>query len=146
MKSVLQDWLMQLGLRHQGCVINAMRGCDTAPKDDPSKLLTRCLRYEVLHCHNGDPAKAVSYIEKVDDDTLKQRMVAFLKNCDHYPQHYVAHLLHAAQIVGYKKPSAPWLWFYKKLVNGLHLNPESEEQLDERLNANEDTFGANAKI
>lgn len=146
MKSVLQDWVMELGLRHQGVMLCAVRGCDTAPKDDPSKLLTRCLRYEVLNCFCVDPAKAVSFIEEVDIDELGERMIAFLKNCDHYPQHYVSHLMHASEVIGYKKPSEQWLWFYQKLCKGLHVNPESEEQLDRRLLADEITFGQLAQI
>lgn len=146
MKSVLQNWVMELGLRHQGVMLCAIRGCDTAPKDDPSKMLSRCLRQEILNAHVGDPAKSISFIELVDVDELGRRMKAFLKNCDHYPQHYVSHLMHAAEVVGYKKPSEQWLWFYQKLCNGFHLNPETESQLDARLNADEDTFRELAKI
>ena len=35
---------MELGLRHQGVLISAMRGCDTAPRSDPSKVIQRILR------------------------------------------------------------------------------------------------------
>ena len=31
-------------------------------------------------------------------------MIAVLKNHDHYPAHYLLHLLHGAEIVGYKHP------------------------------------------
>jgi hypothetical protein len=146
MKSVLQDWVMELGLRHQGVMLCAVRGCDTAPKDDPSKMLTRCLRYAVLNCHCGDAAKAVSFIELVSKEELRARMIAFLKNCDHYPQHYVSHLMHAAEVVGYKRPSEAWLWFYQKLCKGLHVSPETEPQLDARLTADETTFGKLAEV
>jgi hypothetical protein len=150
MKSVLQDWVMELGLRHQGVMLCAVRGCDTAPKDDPSKLLCRCLRYAVLNCHCGDATKAVSFIELVSDDELHRRMVGFLKNCDHYPQHYVSHLMHAAEVIGYKHPDEwmrqRWIWFYCKLVSGLHLTPETESQLDARLLASEEHFGQMAQI
>jgi hypothetical protein len=147
MKSVLQDWVMELGLRHQGVLLTAVRGCDTAPKDDASKQLARCLRAEFLNCHCGDPKKALTFIEDVEQDELERRMVAFLKNCDHYPQHYVSHLMHAAEIVGYKSNRGGlWQWFYEKLCKGLHVNMETEQQLDARLCADEESFGKLAKI
>lgn len=54
------------------------------------------------------------------------------------------HLIHAFEIVGFKHPDefvrTEWSSFYHRLVFALHLNPETEAELDERLNANEDTF------
>jgi hypothetical protein len=43
-KSILQDWVQSLGLRQQGVILTAIRGCDTAPKLDTAKALTRSLR------------------------------------------------------------------------------------------------------
>jgi hypothetical protein len=145
-QSVLQDWVMELGLRHQGVLLTAVRGCDTAPKDDASKTLVRSLRNEFLNCFCGDPKKARTFIESVEEDELHERMIAFLKNCDHYPQHYVSHLMHAVEIVGYKKPCGHWLWFYTNLCRGLHVTPETEEELDERLGDEEESFGKRAEI
>lgn len=147
MGSVLKDWVMELGLRHQGVLLTVVRGCDTAPKDDPSKLFTRCIRGVILNCHCGDAVKAVSsFIEKVTDDELVHRFNAFRKNLDHYPHHYVMHVVHAVQIIGYTYPSddvtrAIWCRFYETLCRGLHVPPESPEMMDRRLNADEETFG-----
>lgn len=146
MASILQDWVMELGLRHQGVLLTAVRGCDTVSKNDPVKLISRCVRYEILRCHCGDAAKSVSFIEQVDDDELGRRMKAVLKDFDHYPQHYLQHLMHAAEIIGYKKPDSRWLWFYEKWCNCLHVNPEGEDQLDARLNADEVAFGKLAQV
>jgi hypothetical protein len=47
------------------------------------------------------------------------------------------HLMHAAEIIGYKHPDlrvrAWWRKFYERLAHDMHLWPESEEQLDRRL-------------
>lgn len=146
MKSVLQDWVMTLGLRHQGVLLTAVRGCDTAPKNDPSKVLVRCYRAVILNPFCGSAKKAQTFIEAVDSTELLSRFLGFRKNCDHYPQHYVSHLMHAAEIVGFKHPDpatrACWTAFYVALCKGLHVNPETEFELDERLNADEVTFGA----
>lgn len=149
MKSILQDWVMNLGLRHQGVLLTAVRGCDTAPKNDPSKLFTRCYRSVVLNAHCGDAKKAATFIEDVPILELQQRFFAFRKNLDHYPHHYVMHFIHAIEIVGYKHPDkmevAPtWKYFYAELTNSLHVPMETEEQLDWRLNADEETFAARA--
>lgn len=145
MKSILQEWVTTLGLRHQGVLLTAVRGCDTAPKDDPSKLFTRCYRAMILNAHCGDPAKAQTFIQLVSPDAEKLRFEAFRKNLDHYPHHYVMHLIHAVQIVGYHHPEnlvgARWTGYYRLLCRGLHVPMETERQLSERLDADEDTFG-----
>lgn len=144
-RSILQDWVQTLGLRHQGVLLTAVRGCDTAPKDDPSKFFVRCYRNVILNPHCGDSEKSRSFIERVDEQELGLRFRAYRKNLDHYPHHYVMHLLHAIEIVGYKHPdvdvSSIWVSFYKTLCHGLHVTPETEDELDARLNADETTFG-----
>lgn len=146
MKSVLQDWVMELGLRHQGVLLTAVRGCDTSPKNDASKMFIRSYRAKVLNCHCGDPRKAATFIEEVGLDGELDRFRLLRKNVDHLPHHYLMHLIHAIEIVGYKHPDQKvreqWSWFYYKLVHGLHLVQETEEQLDQRLNADEAAFAA----
>lgn len=144
--SILQEWVENLGLRHQGVLLSAIRGCDTAPKNDPSKRFIRCYRAIILNAHCGDATKASSFIEGVSNDELCARYEELSKNLDHYPFHYVMHLVHAIEIVGYKHPvEATRFWFfamYHDLCNRLHVNLEEEEQLDRRLNADEATFAA----
>lgn len=145
-KSILQDWVSELGLRHQGVLLTVIRGCDTAPKDDPSKLLTRCIRAVLLNAHCGDARKAATFIQAVSTEELVDRFTAFRKNLDHYPHHYVMHVVHAIEIIGYKHPDpriqGTWRAFYVRLAEGLHLRFETEEELDERLNADELTFAS----
>lgn len=144
MKSVLQDWVMELGLRHQGTLLTAVRGCDTAPKDDPSKMFVRCLRCRILNAFVGDPRKSASFIEAVPDIEVSARFNRLRKNLDHYPHHYVMHLVHAIEIIGYKHPvdaeRVIWHSFYCDLVRGLHLRFETQADLDARLGASEEEF------
>lgn len=143
-KSILQDWVMGLELRHQGVLLTAVRGCDTAPKHDASKAITKHFRAVILNAHCGDPTGAATFIQVADPDLLKARIDAFRKDLDHYPHHYVMHFIHACEIVGYKHPDDSigecWLEAYRSLCRGLHVNPETEPQLDERLNADEASF------
>jgi hypothetical protein len=146
MSSIIQGWVAQLGLRHQAVLLTAVRGCDTAPKGDPSKLLVRCFRAATLVPHCGDATRAQTFIQGVGEDELRRRFGAFRKDLDHYPHHYVMHLIHSIEILGYKHPDpsvrSVWSDFYRRLCRGLHLNPETEAQLDGRLDADEETFGA----
>jgi hypothetical protein len=137
---------MRLGLRHQGVLLTAVRGPDTSPKEDAVKALVRCYRAAVLNAHCGDPRKAKTFIEAVDTDTLYDRMGTVARDGDALPHHYVMHLVHAAEVVGYKHPTPTiaqaWLWFYGSMVHGLHLSPESEAAMDRRLTADEESFFA----
>lgn len=150
---ILQKWVCRTGLRHQGVLLSAVRGCDVATKDDPSKRLIRCYRAAILRPFCGDVKKAATYIEAVSYDELMNRLTVFSNSFDHYPLHYVTHLMHAAQVVGYKGPkynpdgsvdhlvhAVAWAWFYGRLVKKLHLACESEVNMDKRLNASEEDF------
>ena len=148
MPGILQPWVETLGLRHQGVLVSAMRGCDIAPRHDPSKLMQRLLRGAVLEPHCGRAVKPVSYIVVEPDPKLWWQTVdAFSGSWDHYPNHYIVHVIHAAEIIGYYGPTdAPvfatrWRDFYFRAVHILHMNPETREQLDTRLNADEEAFG-----
>lgn len=115
------------------------------PKEDPSKALIRALRSVILHSFNRQPS---SFIDFVDDNVLRERMVAVLKSLDHYPAHYIMHVLHATEIIAYKWPAPEaivWLWFYKKLCKCMHVNPETEKQLDARLGETDEQLFAKSQ-
>lgn len=147
--TILLSWVTELGLRHQGVLVSAMRGCDTAPRHDPSKLIQRLLRGAVLVPHIGKYGNPKTYIT-IEPNELEwwKQANQFLRNWDHYPNHYVIHFLHATEIIGYKGPietpvfADRWLKFYNISCHAFHLKSETETELDERLNANEEDFFA----
>jgi hypothetical protein len=108
-----------------------LRGCDTARKDDNSKAITRAIR--PILCNNADSSNTFMGEMIPAQDKWK----AFLWDLDSYPMHFIAHTMHAAEIIGYKHPDPKirewWLAFYRDVVKGLHVNPETETQLDVRL-------------
>ncbi len=165
MSSILKPWLADIGLRHQGVVLAALRGCDTAAKEAPSKTLTRWLRDACLNAHCGDSSKSQSFIEAHPTHRVFSGAVAgFMAEKDALPTHYVLHLMHAARIVGRFlpeteqkedfvwrawgeiNPKKDWQEFYSRLVRKFRLNPETDEQMDQRLNATESDFGAEQRI
>jgi hypothetical protein len=149
MPNILQPWVENLGLRHQGVLVSAIRGCDIAPRHDPSKMIQRLLRGAVLEPHCGRTGKPMTYIMTEPDSTKWWEIVdPFLRSWDHYPNHYVMHFIHATEIIGYHGPvdepvfAIRWAMFYKKACHALHVNPETSQQLDERLDREEAAFYA----
>jgi hypothetical protein len=149
-RSILKDWVTRLGLRYQGVLLTAVRGCDNAPKEDASKDFSRMYRGMILNTHCADPLKALSFIQVYDNPQKEVEIfTAFRKDLDHYPHHFVMHLVHAIEIIGYKHSDLEtryrWNSFYYRLCKGLHTSPESEAELALRLEADEEAFGREQK-
>lgn len=146
MRSIVQEWACRLGLRHQGVLMTAIRGCDGLEKNHVSKRIARAFRADVLNAHVGDPRKSKSFIQVFDEGVFTDMVEELTGNLDVYPLHYIMHLAHASEILAYKHPdlntSARWRILYFRICKRLHMNPETEEQLDARLNADEASFAA----
>lgn len=94
---------------------------------------------------------------------------AYLREVDAIPHHFQLHCMHAAEIVGYKHPGvihdtgrrddngfpveghdgSVRLWWnavYNRLVNDMHLHPETEAELDRRLGDNREQWLERADI
>ncbi|MCH8908916.1 MAG: hypothetical protein IH840_17665 [Candidatus Heimdallarchaeota archaeon] len=86
-----------------------------------------------------DPQHKFYWIINNSNTSNRKRHLAkqFAKNCDEYPLHFVLHLMHAIEVVGYKHPNAKTrtLFYeaYTTIVSGFHLRPESPEDLDARM-------------
>jgi hypothetical protein len=135
---------MELGLRHQGVILTAVRGCDQVPKKHLSKAITRAFRCDVLNAHCGDPKKSASFIEHFEYPDFVDMKEEFLRDLDEYPVHYLLHLAHASEVVGYYHPVQErqdlWRMLYFGIVSKFHMHPETKAELDKRLNADEAVF------
>lgn len=122
--SVVQDWVTYMTLKQQTVVLSAIRGCDGAPKDDPSKPFVRALRSTVLKNAVEGPCSFMVGGEISFDD-----IEVFVKSFDHYPMHWLMHFIHAVECIGYGHPneqtSGWWLAFYYRICRALHVNVES---------------------
>jgi hypothetical protein len=150
-RAIIQDWVCDLELRHQGTLMTAVRGCDTVERDEPVKWLARFYRACVLNAHVGDVRKAKTFVVWTDNaDDFWVYAGAVVRSHDHLPHHYIMHLIHAAEILGYKYPVEPqrawWQRFYERMCAKMHMAPETETHLDERLNADEKTFDQNQEF
>lgn len=146
MTSVLQEWVTGLPLREQGTLLTGVRGCDLAPKNpegiDPrygcstgecsaERHLSAFLRYCVLN--PADPREV-----NVKGAWFQDHMIDFKPSqFGHYPLHWYSHVMHCFEVVAYRHPSYDIReeaeHIYLKLVRNLHLNPETKEEMIERL-------------
>lgn len=165
-RSVLQDWVMSLTLMQQSVLIAAMRGPDGVDKGCKAKNLVKWLRRCIVisafdgvaldnpyHPGGGSytgPSIEVSEVICPDKFKWELDMDAvlkdYLKSIDSLPLHYHLHFLHAVEILGYKHGNtrirAWWLKTYLSMVHDMHLAPETEAQLDNRLDDNESKWRA----
>lgn len=143
--SVLQDWVHGLSFMQQSVLIAAVRGPDGVKKDHVAKVLCRWLRRSFLiSAFDGraltmpdEPGGGSFTGPLVGFESIDDAVSEYLRTVDELPHHFQLHLMHAAQILGYKHPDewtrSRWRWTYERLVNDLHLLPESEEAMDRRL-------------
>jgi len=157
MPSVLQNWVEGLSFMQQSVLISAIRGPDTLRKDHNSKLLMRWLRRCVLYSafetyRNGTPTTlntpftpgGGSFTGPVEG--IDAVFTEYLRNVDELPHHFHLHFMHAAEIIGYKHPllwtRSWWHRAYSRIVNDMHLNLETETEMDDRLTGDEVTWRA----
>lgn len=137
-ESVLHEWVHGLPFQMQALLLTAMRGPDENNKYNAAKAIIRYLRGTICKpagdwngTNNndfmwGDYDLFLGYVEK------------FYGDHDEYPHHFIMHLVHCAEVVGYKHPVAEirsyWSAVYADACLAFHMNPETEIQMDKRLN------------
>lgn len=156
MTSVLQDWVMELPLRAQGTLLTGIRGCDTAPKlfepdangylecnETTERQLTAFLRFCVMN--PADPREV-----DIKGAFFKSEAPLVIKVSElmHYPTHWLMHLVHCFEVVGYMHPDRTTRGMarriYEKFVDGFHMNEETKDQMLARMN--EDRIAAGTVV
>lgn len=135
-RSVLQDWVMELPLREQGTLLTCVRGCDLTPKlplDSTARRLVSALRHAFMvpaDPREVDAEPGSFFVSRAPIDWKASEL-------GHYPQHWLSHVMHSAEVIGYRHPNRivreTWYAIYAKLARSMHLNPETFEQFEERL-------------
>lgn len=135
--SVLQPWTSKLTWKQQTVLMCALRGCDMSEKNDLSKHFIRFLRNSFLN--NAGTSESDFMKSKID----KGMIYDFSKEFDKYPIHFLLHLIHAYEIIGYEHPdeeiASTALHFYTTMVQAFHMNLESEQEMRIRLKDGVDT-------
>lgn len=137
-ESVLHDWVHGLKFQQQALLLTAMRGPDENNKFNAAKAIIRYLRGVVIK-----PAGDWSGFN--DNDFMwgeyalfENYAETFWGDHDEYPHHFIMHLVHCAEVVGYKHPAdivaGHWMNFYLNACHAFHMNPETHREFDKRLN------------
>ena len=151
---VTQAWVHRISMMQQSVLLAAVRGPDGLAKyGGGAKMLLRWYRRCILLSAmdkrvladpiepNGGSFTGPSLDGADDVDHWSDRMQAhvndYLRQLDALPHHWQMHFMHAVEIVGYKHPDAVirhfWHRVYLRLVHDMHVWPETEQQLDDRL-------------
>lgn len=145
---VFQDWLFNLTMQQQSVLVLACRGPDGIAKANHQiKQIVARYRATVLKAaylgrpmrvNESDKTTFMTLYNFSSNENWVYHCTNFFNHVDSIPHHYYMHLMHGAEIIGYKHPDKlycdRWLTFYLRACHDLHLNPETEEQLDSRLN------------
>lgn len=128
-ENVLLDWTRELSWKQQSVLLSSLRGPDSHYCPNIKKI-TKWIR-SVLQ-KDADPSR--NYMRQEELPSCKE----LKKEIEFCSIHYASHLLHALEIIGYKhhdeKVSSLARDYYRYAVcQILCLNPETEEQLDKRL-------------
>lgn len=161
---VTQSWIHELPFMQQTVLLTAIRGPDGIAKYHFSKFLLRWYRRCILlsaldgralttpHEQGGGSFTGPSTMDPDSGSTWQTEMESivndYLRCVDELPHHFQLHFMHAAEILGYKHPDAEirawWHTTYLRLVHDMHLWPETEAQLDERLGDSREGWAARA--
>jgi hypothetical protein len=141
MKSVLQDWVMELPLRFQGTLLTAVRGCDDEPKSwtrtgvafSQGRRITAFIRWCFMN--PADPrevdAEEGAFFMSTPPKPFKPSQFG------HLPQHWYTHVMHGLEVIAYhhpdKKVADTALYLYGTMVHNFHLSIETKEQQWARL-------------
>lgn len=144
-KSVQPEWCTALPLQMQSVLFLAGRGPDGAIKHHPCKAIHVAYRGCVFLAGKygrelrwGEKADSFMSLDGFADDEWWDSMVrCFFDSNGDLAHHYLLHFYHGAEILGYKHPDpryrARWHGFYLRACEAMHINPETEAQMDERL-------------
>lgn len=144
-RSVQPDWCLDLSLQQQSVLLLAARGPDGVAKHHPCKAVVRAYRGTVLVAARygrlldfGEGADTFMGLDRFASPACwAEDLNVYFDHVDSLPHHYQLHLMHGAQIIGYKHPEARfrarWHTFYADAVFDMHLKEETEAEMDSRL-------------
>jgi hypothetical protein len=136
MSSILRDWVAELPLREQGTLLAAVRGCDLTPKfplDAPERQLVAFVRWTFMYPADEREVdyQPGSFMSRIPPADFKPSCVG------HYPLHWVMHIVHALEVIGYRHPdrviSYQCRCLYADFVKSFHLSEETFTEMRERL-------------
>ena len=142
---VFPDWFFDLPMQQQSVLVLAARGPDGVAKHHQCKPIVREYRAVVFKAAYlgrelmpGEALDTFMHRNLTYREELWKKVVReFFEHSDSLPHHYLLHLAHGSEIIGYKHPHKftrhAWLYLYWEICRDMHVTPETEEELDNRL-------------
>lgn len=135
-ESVIHDWVTALPFTQQALLMLALRGPDGLPKYTTAKYIIHYLRGAILKPAYPDFKNKDGFMN-IDYEQFPALVSSFFEDTDIYPMHFLMHIIHAAEVIGYNHPDdaigSYWLAFYIRCCTAYHMNPETAKQLNKRL-------------
>ena len=130
--SVIKPWVNTLTWKAQSALMTAVRGCDS--DDAPhTRDAVRWLRRQIFYDADVEGTFVKTVIGSVSPKVIKREL-------EYMSIHFVGHLAHGMQIIGYKHPDENVrifaLGWYNDFCQMLHCDPEPEFAMDGRLTDN----------
>jgi len=124
-KFVPKDWISKLSQKQQDIVKYSLKGPPTS-RPTSVKFVTNWLRDIALDFSQDN-------MKKISPPSLEN----FEMDLQYCTVNYYSNLMHAMEIIGYNHPEENTrdiaLGYYAAMVEFLHLNPETKEELNSRL-------------
>jgi hypothetical protein len=144
---VQPDWCLGLPIEQQAVLLLAARGPDGIGEIHPCSDVQRAYRASVwnaarfgrqLEWGEVSVADAFMSLSLFSDDRQWGVVVnQFFQRVDELSHHFLLHLFHGAEILGYKHPDSRfrgrWYAFYQRAASDMHLRGETEAEMDARL-------------
>lgn len=136
-QSAIKEWVFDLPFTQQALLMLALRGPDGLPKNTAAKNVVHFIRGVVLNAaydnYTGEPEGFM----RADYDNFMPCVHEMFNDMDAYPMHFLMHLIHAGEVIGYNHPdptiSGLWSHFYNVACHNFHMQPETKEKLNKRL-------------
>lgn len=127
----MQKWVQKLTWKEQSSILTAIRGSD-ALYNENVRSLVRWLRRVTLKDADVN-GNFVHFGKLPTEKDLKPSL-------EYMTVHFVSHLMHALEIIGYKSKSDAnaqiAFEFYLQICKVLHCNPETLDEMNVRLKDN----------
>jgi hypothetical protein len=143
-KCVLQDWVLELPFQMQTTLMSALRAPDGRVEQGAKSIVTFYRGSLLKGGSIGRPlvsGEGCAYMRALPFENpanVGRLFQEFLRHADALPFHAYDHFREAIEIMGYHHADPAvrdaWGGMYKAMCDALHVNPETKEQLDARLN------------
>ena len=126
--SVLQEWVQELSFKKQSAILSSLRGPDNNNYPNVKKI-SKWIRRKTQY----DADKSSGYMREQDLPTI----IDVKPEIEFCTVHYFNRIIQGLEIIGYHHPEQNTqndaVQLYEGLARIIHLNPESREQLNKRL-------------